>query len=41
MLREYETKVSMQIAEKEAEKMKKPVTVIEEKVKGGDEVPMI
>ena len=33
MLREYETKVSMQIAEKEAEKMKKPVTVIEEKVK--------
>ncbi|MHA1578079.1 MAG: winged helix-turn-helix domain-containing protein [Candidatus Freyarchaeota archaeon] len=41
MLREYETKVSMQIAEKEAEKMKKPITVIEEKVKEGDEVPMI
>jgi len=41
ILREYETKVSMQIAEKEAEKMKKPITVIEEKVKEGDEVPMI
>jgi len=27
MLREYETKVSMQIAEKEAEKMKKPILV--------------
>jgi len=27
MLREYETKVSMQIAEKEAEKMKKAVLV--------------
>ena len=33
MLREYETKVSMQIAEKEAEKMKKPITVIEKKLR--------
>ena len=29
MLREYETKVSMQIVEKEAEKVKKPITVTE------------
>ena len=29
MLREYETKVSMQIAEKEAEKVKTPITVTE------------
>ena len=33
ILREYETKVSMQIAEKEAEKMKKPITVIEKKLR--------